>query len=680
MPRDLLLEIGSEEIPAAELDAALTALPERARTRLVEARLEPGAITVWGTPRRIAVRVAGILDRQPDLEETLTGPPERVAYKEGSPTQAAVKFAEKAGVTVDDLLMADTPKGRYVTARRVLLGAPAEQILPEVCIALIEGLSWRKSMRWADRPERFVRPVRWIVALLGGDVLPISFAGVTAGRDTHGHRFHAPDGISLATPAEYEAALERARVLPNRSQRRGRIAEQIADLEAKEGARILPDEALLDEVTNLVEWPVAVCGGFDERFLEVPREVIISAMRGHQRYFAMERDGALVNRFVTVLGTEVRDLDVAVQGNQRVLAARLSDARFFWDEDRKEGLSTWAEALGDVVYQAKLGTLAEKVARLVSLGEALAPVLGADPEAVVLAARLCKADLVTHMVGEFPDLQGVMGRYYALAEGHAPVVGEAILEHYLPRGASGDLPPSAEGAALALADRLDTLVGGIGAGLKPKGGGDPFGLRRAALGLLRILLERRMAVRLGEWVGRAAALHDKVTPDAEEVVGFVLERLRGLLSDRAPGEVVQAVLAAGGDDPVDLADRVEAVAAFAETPDYAALATAFRRMNILKQADVEVGQVDPGRLSEEAERALWAALGEVTGRVDGSVAAGRYGDALGAMAGLRTAVDRFFDEVKVLDDDPAMRANRLALVAAVDALFRRVADFKRIAS
>ncbi|MDY0004157.1 MAG: glycine--tRNA ligase subunit beta [Polyangia bacterium] len=678
--RDFLLEIGCEEIPAAELDAALGALPALAEELLGEARLGHGAIKVWGAPRRLAIFVGGLPERQPDLEELLTGPPESVAYKDGAPTQAAVKFAEKAGVGLEALALVDTPKGRYVTGRRRVAGQATIEVLPGICRKLIEGLSFRKVMRWADRPERFVRALRWLVALFGEEVLPVELAGVRAGRESRGHRFHSPGPVAISSPAGYEAALEGARVVPDPEKRRRLISEQIQALAAKEGAELIRDEALLGEVANLVELPVAVAGEFDPRALEVPREVVLSAMRGHQRYFALEKGGALTNRFITVLGTEVRDLGVAVRGNQRVLAARLADARFFWEEDLKAGLARRAEGLAKVVFQQKLGTVAQKVSRLERLAASLAPAFGADPALAREAARLCKADLCTHMVGEFPDLQGVMGRYYALAQGAAPVVADAILEHYQPRGAGDALPRSPEGAALAVADRLDTLVGCLAAGLKPKGGGDPFGLRRAALGVLRILLERRIGGSLLARAEAASELHDLVRPDPGEAVGFVLERLRGLLGETAPGEIVQAVMSAGGDDPLDLADRVKAVEAYSRGPDYAALAVTFRRMNILRQADVEVGEPEAARLVERAERALHEAYLGAAGAVAGHVEARRYDLALEVLSGLRPPVDALFDEVKVMDDDAAVRANRLALLAAVDRLFRRVADFKLIAS
>jgi len=680
--RDLLLELGTEEIPAGELDRALGELPELLTSKLEAARLEFGNVTVWGTPRRVAVRVQEVAERQPDLEEELTGPPERVAFDEdGNPTKAAEKFAEKAGVSVAELKLVDTPKGRYVRGQRLVVGQDALKVLPALLVEVIAGLGFRKSMRWAERSERFVRPLRWLLALFGDDVLPLEYAGVQSCNATRGHRFLASEPVVVGSPDDYENVLAQVHVMPDPATRRETIREQITALEAEHGVRIIPDEPLLDEVTNLVEWPTAVCGTFDESFLAVPREVIVSAMRGHQRYFAMERaDGTLANRFVTVLGTEVRDPDVAVRGNERVLAARLSDARFFWDEDLKVGLAQSAKELAKVVFQVKLGTVAEKAERLAGLGALLAPRFGADAAAVEAAARLCKADLVTLMVGEFPDLQGVMGRHYALAGDQPQAVADAILEHYQPKGAGDALPASAVGAALGAADRLDTLVGCIGAGLKPKGGGDPYGLRRASLGLLRVLLEREISVSLAELAQEAANLHTQVTPDTGEVVAFVLERLRGLLSESATAEIVQAVLSAGGDDPVDLAQRVAAVHAFGQTDEYAVLATTFRRMNILKQADLDFGEVQPDRLEADAERRLHDRYVAARDQVTDLAAERRYGDALGILAGLRSPVDDFFEKVKVMDDDAALRANRLALLAAVDRLFRRVADFKMIAS
>ncbi|MFH2007471.1 MAG: glycine--tRNA ligase subunit beta [bacterium] len=682
MARDLLLELGTEEIPAGELDRALGELPQSLTSKLAAARLEFGSVTVWGTPRRVAVRVRGVAERQPDLEEELTGPPERVAFDgEGNPTKAAEKFAEKAGVTVAELRLVETPKGRYVTGRRIVAGQDARRVLPALLVEVIAGLGFRKSMRWGERSERFVRPLRWLLALFGDDLLPLEYAGVQSCNATRGHRFLAAEPVVVGSPDDYEDVLAQVHVMPDPAVRREAIQAQIGALEAAHDARVIPDEALLGEVANLVEWPTAVCGTFDESYLAVPREVIVSAMRGHQRYFAMERaDGSLANRFITVLGTEVRDLDVAVRGNERVLAARLADARFFWDEDLKVGLAERAKALTAVVFQAKLGTVAEKALRLQRLGASLAPRFGADGPTVQAAAGLCKADLVTHMVGEFPDLQGVMGRHYALAAGQPPAVADAILEHYQPKGAGDELPPGAEGATLSAADRLDTLVGCIGAGLKPKGGGDPFGLRRASLGLLRVLLERKISVSLAELVREAAGLHTQVTADVDEVVAFLLERLRGLLGETATAELVQAVLSAGGDDPLDLALRVSAVQAFGQTDEYAALATTFRRMNILKQADLDLGEVQPDRFEADAERALHDRYLAARDQVTTLAAQRRYEDALAILAGLRSPVDDFFDKVKVMDDDAALRANRLALLAAVDALFRRVADFKMIAS
>lgn len=679
---DLLLEVGTEEIPTGELQAALAALPELVRTQLGEARLASAELRVWGTPRRLAVRVADVARRQADLAAELTGPPEKVAFGEdGQPTQAAVKFAEKIGLSVEKLTVQETPRGRYLIGTRVVPGRPARDVLPELLRGILAGLGFRRSMRWGPGEDRFVRPVRWLVALFGDEVLPLTFAGVTASNETRGHRFLAPEPVVVSAAADYEQVLAGRHVLADPAGRRQAIEAQIQGLEQETGLRVVPDEELLAEVTHLVEEPTCVCGRFDEAFLAVPREVIVSAMRRHQRYFAMERpDGTLASRFVTVLGTDVRDRAVAVRGNERVLAARLADARFFWDEDRRIPLAEHAAGLRSVVFQARLGTVHEKVERVSALARLLAPRFGADAETTGRAAGLCKADLTTHMVGEFPDLQGVMGRHYALAEGLPRRVADAILEHYLPRGAGDALPGSAEGAALSAADRLDTLAGCIGAGLKPGGGGDPFGLRRAALGLLRLLLDRGIGGSLAALVGEAAALQTSVSPDAAEVTTFVLERLRGLLAEQAPGEIVQAVLSAGGDDPLDLAARVAAVRDYSRTPEYEALATTFRRMNILKQADLDYGEVDPGRFVEPAEEALYEALRAAQAQVQEHLAARDHDRALAVMAGLRPPVDRLFDEVKVMTEDPALRANRLALLSAVDRLFRRVADFKRIAT
>jgi glycyl-tRNA synthetase len=680
----LLFEIGTEELPAGELDRALRHLPKAMKTGLKDARLAHGDIHVYGTPRRLAVLVEGLSGRQPDVSETVTGPPERIAYdKDGNPTKAALGFAKKMGVSVDELEREETEKGAYVACHREERGLGAAQVLPEVLQKIVEGLKFKKSMRWAHRTETFSRPVRWLTALYGKQRLAVTFAGLTSVAHTYGHRFVHPQPVELEDPARYKSELEAANVLVDADERKRSIERQLDELEKKEGLRVRPDDELMAEVRHLTEWPVAVCGRFKDEYLEVPSEVLVAAMRTHQRYFAMEdEEGHLAARFVTILGTPVKDLQEAVRGNERVLDARLADARFFWQEDLKVPLERWAAELADVTFQSKLGSMEAKSRRVADLAADLADTFGADPSDARKAGELCKADLVTHMVGEFPELQGVMGREYARRHGLGEEVAVAIWQHYRPRGPSDPLPVSDLGAVVSLADRLDTIAGCFGAGLKPKGRGDPFALRRAALGLLRVILDRDVRVDIGELVEMAASrLDESVTPDVGEVVEFIRERLRSLLADEAPGDVVRAVMIAGGNDPCDLRHRLRAVVALQGSEVFQKLGTAFRRTaNIFKQAEGKVVKLDPDGLKAAQEKDLYSELVKVRSAVSDLLEAGDYEPALERMAKLGPLIDDFFDNVRVLDSSDEERRNRLALLDQVDALFRRVADFKIIAA
>ncbi len=687
MSADVLLEIGTEEIPAALLARALGELEQRASAALAEARLAVASVRALGTPRRLVLALSGVADRQPDLELRVVGPPARVGFgDDGQPTKAAVGFAKRNGVDVADLERAevDGKKGEYVVCTRRELGQPAEAVLSGLLDDLIAALPWPKSMRWGQREEAFVRPVHWIVALLGDEVLPVSFAGVTAGATSRGHRFLAPEPFPVTSDlGGYLQALRERFVIVDPAVRREMIAAEITRVEAEAGAQVREDAALIAEVANLVEYPSAICGSFDDAFLEVPEEVIVSAMRSHQRYFALEgQDGRLVSRFLTIAGTVTRDPAVVRAGNERVLAARLSDARFFFREDRKRPLAEFAPRLDQVVFQAKLGSIGAKVERVAALAVSLAGEVGADPDHTERAAKLCKADLVTQMVYEFPDLQGVMGRHYARLSGEPEPVCEAIYEHYLPRGAGDALPEHAIGAALGLADRLDTLVGCFAVGLAPSGSADPYGLRRAAVGILTLLSARGWSVSLPSLVERAGAgLQDRVAVSDEcraQVLGFLRTRLKGLLG-QLPADCVEAALTAGYDDVPDACARAEAVAALRERDDFEPIGVAFKRVaNILKGAAV-APDPDPGRFCEAAEEALWGAFGPIERQVTAHLGERAYGAALAALAELRAPVDRFFDEVLVMDKDPEIRENRLALLARIGTAFARIADFRQLA-
>lgn len=689
MPADLLLEIGTEEIPAGFLARALDDLRERVPARLADARLDATGIQVLGTPRRLVVSVAGLADKQPDLSERVVGPPAQVAFDaSGAPTKAAVGFAKRNGVDVSALERGEVEgkKGEYVLCTRQEAGKSAREVLPGLLTALIAELPWPKAMRWGHGEESFVRPVHWLVALLGDEILPISFAGIHAGNQSRGHRFLAPEPVAVTSAlGAYIEALRQRFVIVDPDTRRDMIEAELARVESETGARVRPDAALLAEVNHLVEYPAAVCGSFDQAFLEVPEEVIVSAMRAHQRYFALvEGAGSekLVNRFVTIAGTVTRDLGVVRAGNERVLAARLSDARFFFREDQKIPLAGRVKQLDQVVFQSDLGSIGDKCARIGTIARSLAEAVGADAAHVARAALLCKADLVTQMVSEFPDLQGVMGQHYARIAGEPEPVSRAIFEHYLPRGASDVLPQSDVSAVIGIADRIDTLVGCFAVGLAPTGSADPYGLRRAALGILGLLLDRGWSVSLPtlvDWAASALAGKAQVTDGCRsDVLGFLRTRLKGLLGE-LPADCVEAALTAGFDKVPDARARAAAVASLREREDFEPLAAAFKRVaNILKGERVDTAP-EPSLFVEDEERMLWDAFVEIEGRVTKHLGAGDYGQALGGLAELKGPVDRFFDKVLVMDQDPRVRANRLALLGRINGTFTRIADFRQLA-
>jgi glycyl-tRNA synthetase beta chain len=693
--RDLLLEIGAEELPASFVAPALEDLRRVVTTRLADARLSHGEVRTYGTPRRLALLVRGVADKSEDVTREVTGPSLKAAFdKDGKPTKAAEKFAESLGKRVDELGKAVTPKGEYLAAKVEEKGKPAFELLQEVLHAAVHGINFPKSMRWGDVELAFARPVQWLVALLGGEVVPVVLGDVRSGRTTHGHRFLAPGPVELKEPAAYVPALEAAHVVPDVATRRAQVLEKVRAAAAKAGGTLLEDEALLEQVTNLVELPSPVVGRFEERHLDLPPEVLIQEMKSHQRYFSVvDGAGRLLPRFVAVSNTPVRDEALSLRGYERVLKARLSDGRFFFDEDRKQPLEARLPKLERVVWQGKLGTYAEKVERFTRLALALAEKAGhADKKpAVERAARLAKADLVTGMVGEFPELQGVMGREYAKASGEKEEVALAIFEHYLPRTSQDALPTRDEGALVGLADRLDTVVGTLAIGKRPTGATDPFGLKRATIAFIRIVLARGYRFSLSEAVDQALALvAPKVAdvkrkagepPVREEVLDFFRARLKALWEEEARADVVEAVLAAGFDDLVAARGRLDALRGLVGQADFSPLAAAFKRVaNIVeKQAkDVAAGPVDPARLADPAERALHEAFEQVRGRVEERIRADDYGAALRDITSLKAPVDTFFDKVMVMAEDRGLRENRVRLLTAIGGLFGRVADFTRI--
>ncbi len=701
MSLELLVELGTEEIPAGYLTKAMVALKERCESELGKLRLGFETVQTFGTPRRLTLSVIGLAQGQEDLAEEMVGPPARVAFDgDGKPTKAALGFAKRNGVGVEELRTgpAQGKKGEYLLCTRKESGKTAREILPATLVELLGTLPWPKSMRWHEGQESFVRPVHWVVSLLGGEVLELSFAGIAASDTSRGHRFLAPDEIKLdGSIGNYIQMLRSAFVIVDPKTRQTMISAEIGRIEDETQGIVRPDPKLIEEVANLVEYPVGICGQFPEEYLEVPEQVIVSAMRSHQRYFAMSRpDGSLLNRFVTIAGTVTRDPELVRRGNERVLAARLADAQFFFREDKKHDLEFFAAKLDAVVFQKKLGSIADKVKRFTAGATLMASCVDVDPAAVARACQLCKADLCSQMVSEFPELQGSMGRRYATLAGEPAEVCQAIEEHYLPRGASDALPTSDVGAIIGIADRLDTIAGCFSIGVVPTGSADPFGLRRAALGILRLLTERSWVVNLDKLVARAiseVASGQGLSIDQAKVRSEVLEflriRFRGLLTaDKSlggkalPGDCVDAALAASFYNPRDALARAEAVSKLRARPDFEPLAAAFKRVaNILKGQSAQGSKLalpNPEAFIEEESRALWAAYQGVQERAAASLASGDYTQALLLLSELKAPVDSFFDAVRVMDKDEAVRDNRLAMLGQINNTFTQIADFRQL--
>nr|WP_211194536.1 glycine--tRNA ligase subunit beta [Pyxidicoccus fallax] len=691
----MLLEVGAEEIPASFIGPALDDLKRVLTERMAEARLKHGDVRVFGTPRRLAVLVRDVADAGEDIVKEVLGPSAKAAFDaQGKPTKAAEKFAEGLKLTVDKLGRSQTAKGEYLSARVEEKGRPAADILQEALHTAVHSVNFRKSMRWADVDVAFARPVQWLVALLGGDVLPVVFGDVKSGRVTYGHRFLAPGAIELKAPADYEAALEKAHVVADIAKRRAQLVEKLASAAKAAGGRLMEDEALVDQVTNLVELPSPVVGTFEERHLDLPPEVLVQEMKSHQRYFSLtDASGKLLPKFIAVSNTPVRDEKLSLRGYERVLRSRLADGRFFFDEDRKTPLADRVEKLGRVVWQGQLGTYLEKVERFRSLAMWLAQQAGRAGEGATIerASTLAKADLVTGMVGEFPELQGVMGREYARAGGEPEPVALAIFEHYLPRGAEDALPTQDAGALIGIADRLDSLCGIFAIGKAPTGAADPFALRRACIAIIRLVLGRGYRFKLSAAVDEAlrllgpkiANVKRKAGEPAprEQVLEFFRGRLKALWGEQHRTDVVEAVLAAGFDDLVAAQKRLEALSLIVGRADFQPLAVAFKRVaNIVEKQgkDVKGGSINPQKLVDEPERHLHTAFTQARNTVTGLVQADDFAGALREITGLKPAVDTFFDKVMVMAEDKELRENRIRLLTEIGALFNQVADFSKI--
>ncbi len=682
MNKNLLVEIGTEELPPKALRALIDAFADGVAERLSEARLEHGEIRPFASPRRLALIIEGLADKQPDRKVSQKGPPTRIAFDEnGNPQPPAFAFAKKCGVDVEALDRTMTDKGEWLSFELFEPGERMSALIADILERALLAMPIPRRMRWGDGEIEFVRPVHWVVLLHGDNVVDSSVLGVKAGRDSDGHRFHAPGPLPIADAAAYVETLKTdGYVIADMAERRQLVVDGVNKEAERAGGTIVEGESLYDEVNALVEWPVAITGRFEERFLELPPEVVISTLTGHQRYFPVENaDGELMPLFITVSNLDSKDPAQVVDGNERVIRPRLADAAFFWDSDKATTLEARREQLGSVVYQKGLGTLKEKAERIKGLVEQLAGQTGIDARHAARAAQLCKCDLLTGMVGEFPDLQGIMGAYYAGVDGENEAVAVAIREHYQPRFAGDALPASPAGQLVAIADRLDTLAGVFALGKKPTGNRDPFGLRRAALGIVRTLIECDLDVDFDALLAAAIDAQPVQHAATAGLHEFVYERLKSYCADHgATPEAFDAVAAASPASLPDFKRRIDAVGEFLSLDEAESLAAANKRIaNILKKADATTA-LDAKRLSEAAEVALHKAVVTVTADVAPKLAAGDYTEALKGLAVLRAPVDAFFDDVMVMAEDTDTRNNRLALLAELRALFSGVADISRL--
>ena len=688
--RDILLEVGTEELPAASLWEMAQALGEEMSRRLDNAGLEHGDAKVFATPRRLAVHIAKVPLAQSDREVERRGPALSAAFdSDGHPTKAALGFARSCGVDLSHLEQSQTDKGCYLVFRSTEVGEATPSLLGRIAEESLAALPMRRRMRWSDLDVEFIRPVQWVVLLFGEDVVDATILGCDTTRVSRGHRFHRSEGISIERPDTYAHQLySEGHVVADFDRRRDIIAEQLDERARAMGALIDTDTALLDEVTALVEWPVAVVGSFDERFLKLPTSVLVSTMKSHQRYFPVyDHDGSLRANFVTISNIESLEPDTVREGNERVLRPRFADAEFFVSSDRRRTPEQFNAALVDVVFQEQLGSMADKAARNARLAGIVAIAMGENQDHVKLARRagaLSKFDLMTQMVGEFPDLQGQIGADYASHAGEPKEVCDALAQAYWPRFAGDAIPDTRIGRALAIADKLDTLVGIFGIGQRPSGEKDPFALRRAALGVLRIMIEGELPLNLQKLIDSAAQGYDqKLTePDVvESSYEFIQDRLRAYFSEQGvPAEVVAAVQARNPVRPFDFARRTRAVHEFYALPEAQSLAAANKRIqNILRQAEATAqSKINEELFRNDAEWDLAAKLIGITPLVQAKLKDGDYHGALSALATLRDSVDAFFEEVKVMDDDLAIKANRVAILRSISELFMETADISRL--
>ena len=684
---ELVVELGVEEIPASALADATRQFEGLLLDSLKNQRLAAGKTIKWHTPRRIIVGIEDLPTRQDDLRETVTGPPKTAAYDAGgAPTKAATAFALKNGVSLQDIEIVTTPKGDYLSIVRTVCGEETRKLLESLIPEAISKIQFSRTMHWSGDNFRFIRPLRWIVALFGGERIAFSLAGVTASNFTSGHRFLGKPKIAVASLSDLKERLRDNSVLADPAERLAVIEEGLLREAAAAGGKLLQDADLLETVVNLNEAPSVVRGTFEERFLALPKEILVTVMREHQKYFSVtDARGELLPVFLAVVNLHSDAEGLIRSGHERVLRARLSDAAFFHETDGKTRLSEREEAMAKVLFQEKLGTYKDKSLRALSVIPKIVENLGCEellPD-LTAAARLFKCDLITEMVKEFPDLQGVVGGLYAKAEGYPPAVYKAICEHYYPKSTASPSPESRTGAILALADRLDTVCGCFSVGLIPSGSGDPFAIRRQGNGIIKIIFDHCLNLSLDALITYSLESHGKASENtADELRQFFEGRLRFLFEEMGfTYDCVNAVIAAGFDNPFDLLERLRAIQAIRQQADFLSLASNFKRVvNILNAASENPrgDAVDPALFTDPAENALYRSYLDVRPALE---AAGRnhdYGTAFRTLASMRGVVDEFFDQVMVMAEDAAIRANRIALLYGVSRLFSGLADISKI--
>lgn len=689
----LLVEIGSEEIPAGYIQPALQAFTENLLLQLDKARIDHGPARTFGTPRRLAITVEAVAPRQKSLSAEVVGPPAKVAFDaKGKPTVAAKKFAEKVGLSLDKLQTRETDKGAYLVARVTERGQATRRLLRDILPGVIESIPFPKTMRWSNFKMLFARPAHYVLALLGDKPVSFSMENMKSGRFTRGHFFMQGGRIRIDSPGDYLPALRKVRVLADIEERKKIVRREVEKAAKKLGGSVLPDEELLDINTNLVEYPYPTGARFDDVFLELPDEILITAMREHQKYFAVvDPKGKLMPCFIAVNNTRARDMKLVATGHQRVIRARLKDAQFFYNSDLQESFDSRVEKLKGVLFQAKLGSMHEKVLRVQNLAEFIAGKLKSGQglkKRVSRAAYLCKADLVSQVVGEFPKLQGVMGRIYAAVSGEAPEVAAAIEEHYRPIYSGGALPETTVGAVLAISDKLDSICGCFSVGLIPTGASDPYALRRQGIGIVQILLEKHFSLSLKELIEKSVSMFSEKSdkdPDetVQQVAAFFKGRVTHMLVDAGHSkDVVAAVVDASVDCIPDVWQRATALENLKKADDFEPLATAFKRVvNIIRKADAaDIGKVNPKLFEEPSESKLFKAYQAASKVVAADLKAGDFEKALREIASLRPAVDAFFEDVLVMAKKERIRKNRLSLLGGISELFATIADFSKLAT